>query len=146
MTCCGQDFARSEAGLFHVKKGESFYARISWNGDEPLIRRWFAGVLPLSFTRGGTERAAAEVASRYLDQIDHWLQGLTAMDSQVIQELGFPQARVPELVEYIGKYLNTDLIYAIRKRQTTIIREHLENLNSRYAQPRTHVLLPPVPI
>ncbi len=124
-----------------AKRGESFYARISWNGDEPLIRRWFAGVLPLSFTRGGTERAAAEIASRYLDQIDHWLQGLTAMDSQVIQQLGLPQARVPELVEYIGKYLNTDLIYAIRKRQTTIIREHLENLNSGYVQPRTHVLL-----
>lgn len=124
-----------------AKKGESFYARISRDGSDPLIRRWFAGVLPLSFTRGGTERAAAEVASRYLDQIDHWLQELAAMNPQVIQQLGFPAARVPELVDYIGKYLNTDLIYAIRKRQTTIIREHLENLNPRYAQPRTHVLL-----
>ncbi|QBY55538.1 hypothetical protein [Cupriavidus oxalaticus] len=103
-----------------TKKGESFYARISWDGDQPLIRRWFAGVMPLSFTRGGTERAAAEVASRYLDLIDDWLRGLAAMDPQVIRQFCLPATLVPELVEYIGKYLNTDLIYAIRKRQTTI--------------------------
>ena len=124
-----------------AKKGESFYARISWDGDEPLIRRWFGGILPLSFTRGGTERAAAEVASRYLDQIDYWLEGLATADGTVLQAMGFPASRASELMEYIGKYLNTDLIYAIRKRQTTVIRDYLENVNPRCAQPRTHVLL-----
>jgi len=72
-----------------AKKGESFYARISRDGDVPLIRRWFAGVLPLSFTRGGTERAAAEVASRYLDQIDEWLEGLARQDAAVLAPILF---------------------------------------------------------
>lgn len=124
-----------------AKKGESFYARISRHGDETLIRRWFAGVLPLGFTRGGTERAAAEVASRYLDQIDDWLNGLTTHDPAVLTVLRFPDSRAAELFEYIGKFLNTDLIYANQKRQTTVIREHLENVNARDEKIRTHVLL-----
>lgn len=124
-----------------AKKGESFYARISRDGDVPLIRRWFAGVLPLSFTRGGTERAAAEVASRYLDQIDEWLEGLAQQDAAVLAQVGLPATRAPEVLEYVGKFLNTDLIYANQKRQTTVIREHLENVNTRDKKTRTHVLL-----
>jgi hypothetical protein len=124
-----------------VRKGESFYARISREGDRSLIRRWFAGVLPLSFSRGGTERAAAEVASRYLDQIDEWLVGLAQSDAALLAHLGLSAARAPEVLEYIGKFLNTDLIYANQKRQTTVIREHLENVNSRDGKARTHVLL-----
>lgn len=124
-----------------AKKGESFYARISWDGDDPLIRRWFAGILPLSFTRGGTERAAAELASRYLDQIDEWLEGLAQQDVAVLAQVGFPAERSKEVFDYVGKFLNTDLIYANQKRQTTVIREHLENLNARDGKTRTHVLL-----
>jgi hypothetical protein len=124
-----------------AKKGESFYARISWDGDDPLTRRWFAGVLPLTFSRGGTERAAAEVASRYLDQIDDWLKGLAQQDSAVLAQVGFPVARSNEVLDYVGKFLNTDLIYANQKRQTTVIREHLENVNARDGKTRTHVLL-----
>lgn len=124
-----------------AKKGESFYSRISWDGDNPLIRRWFAGVLPLSFTRGGTERAAAELASRYLDQIDEWLEGLAHQDAAVLTQVGFPAERSQEVLDYVGKYLNTDLIYANQKRQTTVIREHLENVNARDGKTRTHVLL-----
>jgi hypothetical protein len=124
-----------------AKKGESFYARISWDVDAPLIRRWFAGVLPLSFTRGGTERAAAEIASRYLDQIDEWLDGLAQQDAAVLAQVGFPAARAPEVLSYVGKFLNTSLIYANQKRQTTVIREHLENVNARDGKTRMHVLL-----
>lgn len=124
-----------------AKKGESFYSRISWDGYDPLIRRWFAGVLPLSFTRGGTERAAAELASRYLDQIDEWLEGLAHQDAAVLTQVGFPAERSQEVRDYVGKYLNTDLIYANQKRQTTVIREHLENVNARDGKTRTHVLL-----
>ena len=124
-----------------AKKGESFYARISRDGDEPLIRRWFAGVLPLSFTRGGTERAAAEVASRYLDQIDEWLAGLAQQNAAVLAQVGFPVVRSQEVLDYVGKFLTTDLIYANQKRQTTVIREHLENVNARDGKTHTHVLL-----
>lgn len=124
-----------------AKKGESFYARISRDGDDPLIRRWFAGVLPLSFTRGGTERAAAEVASRYLDQIDEWLEGLSHQDAAVLAQVGVPAERSKEVFDYVGKFLNTDLIYANQKRQTTVIREHLENVNARDGKMREHVLL-----
>lgn len=124
-----------------AKKGESFYARISRDGHDPLIRRWFAGVLPLSFTRGGTERASAELASRYLDQIDHWLEGLARQDAAVLAQIGLPTERSQEVIDYVGKFLNTDLIYANQKRQTTVIREHLENVNARDGKARTHVLL-----
>ncbi|CAB3880921.1 hypothetical protein LMG26858_03223 [Achromobacter anxifer] len=124
-----------------AKKGESFYARISRDGDDLLIRRWFAGVLPLSFTRGGTERASAELASRYLDLIDEWLDGLTRQKGAVLAQVGFPAERSQEVLEYVGKFLNTDLIYANQKRQTTVIREHLENVNARDGKARTHVLL-----
>jgi hypothetical protein len=122
-------------------KGESFYARVSHDGDVPLIRRWFAGVLPLTFSRGGTERAAAELASRYLDQIDEWIEGLTRSDAKVLAQIGFPTERMQEVLDYIGKFLNTDLIYANQKRQTTVIREQLENVNVRDGKTRTHVLL-----
>ncbi len=124
-----------------AKKGESFYARISWDGGDPLIRRWFAGVLPLSFTRGGTERAAAELASRYMDQIDEWIGGLARQDALVLAQVGFAAERSQEVLDYVGKFLNTDLIYANQKRQTTVIREHLENVNARDGKTRTHVLL-----
>ena len=124
-----------------AKRGESFYARISREGDGVLIRRWFAGVLPLSFTRGGTERAAAEVASRYLDQIDEWLVGLADQDAKVLAQVGIPADLAPAVLEYVGKFLNTDLIYANQKRQTTVVREHLENVNARDGKTREHVLL-----
>ncbi|RYD76631.1 MAG: hypothetical protein EOP84_16620 [Verrucomicrobiaceae bacterium] len=122
-------------------RGESFYARISRDGDDPLIRRWFAGVLPLSFSRGGTERASAEIASRYLDQIDQWLEGLAVKDRVVLSQIGFPVERAEEVRAYVGKFLNTDLIYANQKRQTTAIREHLDNVNARDGKNRTHRLL-----
>ena len=124
-----------------AKKGESFYARISRDGGQTLIRRWFAGVMPLSFTRGGTERAAAELASRYQDQIDDWLEGLGRQDAAVLAQLGFAAERSDEVLDYIGKFLNTDLIYANQKRQTNFIIEHLENVNARHGKTRTYVLL-----
>jgi len=124
-----------------AKRGESFYARISRDAGEPLIRRWFAGILPLSFSRGGTERAAAELASRYMDQIDEWIEGLAQQNAEVLAQVGFPADRSQEVLRYIGKFLNTDLIYANQKRQTTVIREHLENVNARDGKSRTHVLL-----
>lgn len=122
-------------------QGESFYARVTREGSAPLVRRWFAGVLPLSFTRGGTERASAEVASSYLEQIDEWLDGLAAKDPLVLAQCGFPVERADEVRNYIGKYLNTDLIYANQKRQTTAIREHLDNVNARDGKSRAHRLL-----
>jgi hypothetical protein len=122
-------------------RGESFYARTSREGDDVLVRRWFAGVLPLSFTRGGTERAAAEVASRYLDQIDEWLVGLASRDPKIAAQIGISAERADVVLQYVGKYLNTDLIYANQKRQTTAIREHLDNVNARDGKNRTHRLL-----
>ncbi len=122
-------------------RGESFYARISREGNETLVRRWFAGVLPLSFTRGGTERAAGEVASRYLDQIDEWLEGLAAKDPKILEHVGIQADRADVVLDYVGKYLNTDLIYANMKRQTTAIWEHLDNVNARDGKARTFRLL-----
>lgn len=122
-------------------RGESFYARISREDDETLVRRWFAGVLPLSFTRGGTERAAGEVASRYQDQIDEWLEGLATKDPKVMEEIGIPFGKACLVLDYVSKYLTTDLIYANQKRQTTAIREHLDNVNARDGKARTHRLL-----
>lgn len=122
-------------------RGESFYARISREDNKPLVRRWFAGVLPLSFARGGTERAAAEVASRYLDQIDEWYEGSMSSDPAVLAQCGFPVERAHEVGAYIGKFLNTGLIYANQKRQTTGIREHLDNVNARDRKTRMHRLL-----
>jgi len=58
-----------------------------------------------------------------------------------LARIGFPETRAAEVFEYIGKFLNTDLIYANQKRQTTVIREHLENVNARDGKARTHVLL-----
>jgi len=124
-----------------ASRGESFYARVSRENNEPLVRRWFAGVLPLSFTRGGTEQATAEVASRYLDQIDEWLEGLATLDPKVLAQCGVLAERASLVRQYIGKFLNTDLIYANQKRQTTAILEHLDNVNSRDGKNRTHLLL-----
>jgi hypothetical protein len=122
-------------------RGESFYARISRDNKGCLVRRWFAGILPLNFYRDGTDRAATEVASRYLDQIDEWLHRLHSNDLSVMAEIGIEPQRAPLVRDYLGKYLNTDLIYANQKRQTTSIRDHLENINQRGGQARTAQLL-----
>jgi len=124
-----------------ASRSESFYARIRREGDCLMVRRWFAGVLPQGFTRGATERASAEVASRYLDQIDEWLEGLAKQSSAVMAQCGIDPAQAQEVADYVGKFLNTDLIYANQKRQTTAIREHLENVNARDGKNRTHRLL-----
>lgn len=122
-------------------RGESFYARINRDNEGALVRRWFAGILPLNFYRGGTERAAAEVASRYLDQIDDWLIGLDAKDATVLEQIGVEADRAERVRDYLGKYLNTDLVYANQKRQTTSIMEHLDNVNQRDGKVRSARLL-----
>lgn len=124
-----------------ASRSESFYARVSREQDTPLVRRWFAGVLPLGFTRGAADRASAEVASRYLDQIDEWLDGLAKLNSEVLAQCGISAAEASEVAQYVGKFLNTDLIYANQKRQTTAILEHLENVNTRDGKNRTYRLL-----
>ncbi|MFM2057888.1 MAG: hypothetical protein RLY71_2273 [Pseudomonadota bacterium] len=124
-----------------ARRGESFYARVKQDEDGALVRRWFAGVLPLGFTRGETERASAEVASRFLDLVDEWLAGLTKLDPAVLEQCGIGLDRAAETLKYVGKYLNTDLIYANQKRQTTGILEHLENINARDGKNRQHRLL-----
>ena len=124
-----------------ARRGESFYARISRQADGARVRRWFAGVLPLNFTRGTKEKVAAEVASRYLDQIDQWQAGLQALDPEVLAQCGVSAARAGVLREYIGKYLSTDLIYVNQKRQITGVIEHLDNINASEGKSREYRLL-----
>ena len=76
-----------------------------------------------------------------MDQIDEWIGGLARQDALVLAQVGFAAERSQEVLDYVGKFLNTDLIYANQKRQTTVIREHLENVNARDGKTRTHVLL-----
>jgi hypothetical protein len=122
-------------------RGESFYARIAKDQDGPLIRRWFAGILPLGYSRGEAERATAEVATRFLDLIDAMRAELAREHLPDEEVFGFPAARSEQLLAYIGKYLNTDLVFANQKRQITSIVEHLENLHGRRTVERHHKLL-----
>ncbi|MDN7813898.1 helicase C-terminal domain-containing protein [Burkholderia gladioli] len=124
-----------------ASRSESFYARISRERDASLVRRWFVGVFPLSFTRGAMERASAEVASRYQDLIDEWIVGLSKHDPAVLAQCGISAGQAEDVSDYVGKFLSTDLIYANQKRQTTAIREHLDNVNARDGRDRTHRLL-----
>jgi hypothetical protein len=124
-----------------AKRGESFYARIARDEEGPLVRRWFAGILPLGYSRGEAERATAEVATRFLDLVDAMRAELRREHAPGEQVCGFPATRSEELLAYIGKYLNTDLVYANQKRQITSIVEHLENMHGRRSGERHFKLL-----
>ncbi|CAE6967690.1 hypothetical protein R69608_07035 [Paraburkholderia nemoris] len=124
-----------------ARRGESFYARVAIDDDGPLIRRWFSGILPLGYGRGESERATAEVATRFLDLVDEMRAVLGKPAESGQQVCGFPSSRAPQLLAYIEKYLNTDLVYANQKRQITGIVEHLDSTHLMRGLERNHKVL-----
>lgn len=120
--------------------GESFYARRAKDEAGQQIRRWFAGILPVGRGRVGM-RSVAEVSNRFLDQVDEWLKRLTDKDPLLMAELGLPTSRINEVHIYIGKNLNTNLIYANSKRNINEVRSHLDEITARIDTDRRSQLL-----
>lgn len=113
-------------------RGESFYARrvMDLETGAPLVRRWFVGILPIG--KGNvTMRAVAEISSRFLDQVDDWREKLLARDPILLTFLNFTSDQAAAAMAYIERNLNTDLMYANRKRNITEVLRFLEEANGR---------------
>lgn len=125
-----------------VTKGESFYARRKTDPKTgaALVRRWFAGVLPIA--RGNmASRCAAELSSRFLDQVDEWRDRLGKKDAALLDALRLPPERAGEALAYLERFLNTDLVYVNKKRSITEIQRYMEELNELKGVERHHFQL-----
>ncbi|MCQ4295386.1 DEAD/DEAH box helicase family protein [Pseudomonas stutzeri] len=125
-----------------VTQGESFYARKAKDTETgtSLIRRWFAGILPIG--RGKIAmQAVAEVSSRFLDQVDEWRSRLANADETLLTQMGLSKAQAGDALGYIEKNLNTDLVYANSKRNITEVMRYMEEVNSKAGTERDFRLL-----
>lgn len=115
-----------------VNQGESFYARKAKDDEtgSHLIRRWFAGILPIGRGRVAM-KAVAEASSRFLDQVDDWRGKLASGDAQLLKAIGITNGQSQDALRYIEKNLNTDLVYANSKRSITEIMRYMEEVNSK---------------
>ncbi len=120
--------------------GESFYARRASEDGNPQIRRWFASILPVGRNRVGM-RAVAEVSNRFLDQVDDWLGRLSNNDQSLMHEIGVDVSKIADVRYYIGKNLNTNLVYANSKRNTNEVRSYLDEIAARSGVDRQSQLL-----
>lgn len=125
-----------------VNQGESFYARKAKDQEtgSPLIRRWFAGILPIGRGRVAM-KAVAEASSRFLDQVDDWRARLASGDAQLLQAIGLTASQTQDALRYIEKNLNTDLVYANSKRSITEIMRYMEEVNGKSTAERKARLL-----
>ncbi|WP_241800058.1 helicase-related protein [Pseudomonas putida] len=115
-----------------VNQGESFYARKAKDIEtgSALVRRWFAGILPIGRGRVAM-KAVAEASSRFLDQVDDWRAKLANGDAQLLQTIGLGSDQAQCALRYIEKNLNTDLVYANSKRSISEIMRYMEEVNYR---------------
>lgn len=125
-----------------VNQGESFYARKAKDAEtgSHLIRRWFAGILPIGRGRVAM-KAVAEASSRFLDQVDNWRAKLAQGDADFINAINLESGRNQDALIYIEKNLNTDLAYANSKRSITEIMRYMEEVNNRTGAERKARLL-----
>lgn len=110
-----------------VTQGESFYARktVDPATGTPLVRRWFAGILPIGRGRIAMQ-AVAEASQRFLDQVDDWRVALRQRDPAFLAGLGLLASQAPEALRHLEKHLNTNLIYANSKRNITEVQRFIE--------------------
>lgn len=122
-----------------VTQGESFYARKAKDASgSGLIRRWFAGILPIG--RGKIAmQAVAEVSSRFLDQVDEWRLRLSNEDETLLSQMKLSKTQEGDALAYLEKNLNTNLVYANSKRSITEVMRYLEEING--SEDRQHRLL-----
>lgn len=125
-----------------VSQGESFYARKAKDDEtgSHLIRRWFAGILPIGRGRVAM-KAVAEASSRFLDQVDDWRNKLANGDAQLLKAIGLVSGQSQDALRYIEKNLSTDLVYANSKRSITEIMRYMEEVNNKTAVERKARLL-----
>ncbi|MCD8560225.1 MAG: hypothetical protein LRY75_15725 [Shewanella xiamenensis] len=125
-----------------INQGESFYARkaVDPSNGEPLIRRWFAGILPIG--RGNVAmKAVSEVSASYLDQLDEWRTALSNGNEELIERLGIDSAKVKDVVRYLEKNLNADLIYANNKRNILEVQRFMDERSGERDNNRSSLLL-----
>lgn len=125
-----------------IKQGESFYARkaIDLITGEALIRRSFAGILPIG--RGNVAmQAVAEVSACFLDQVDTWCTLLREQDEALMAVLGIDQSKANDVLDYIEKNLNTDLIYANSKRNILEVQRFMDEKSAARENERSSILL-----
>jgi hypothetical protein len=111
------------------QRGESFYSRIDKEDEETLVRRFYAGILPLG-TGAVLERASAIVSMRFLVLIDELRKGLKNDSAATAQSLGFTESQAGDLIVHLEQNLNSCLIYINSIRGTSNVNRHLEEQQS----------------
>lgn len=125
-----------------IMQGESFYARkaVDESSGEPLVRRWFAGILPIG--RGNVAmQAVAEVSACFLDQVDDWCRRLREQDEVLMVTLAVDQSKADDVLAYLEKNLNADLIYANSKRNILEIQRFMDEKCAAREHERSSILL-----
>ncbi|MDF1639126.1 DEAD/DEAH box helicase [Alcanivorax jadensis] len=109
-----------------MKRGESFYSRVETNDKgEPLIQRWYVGMLPVGAGRI-MQRSSALASAKFLDMIDDWCKRLRSEPEGICEMTGIAPSRAGLLLEYIETYLNTCLIYSNSMNDNTDIHRALD--------------------
>ncbi|MEJ2041961.1 MAG: helicase C-terminal domain-containing protein [Reinekea sp.] len=109
-----------------MKQGESFYSRAEINDQgEPLIQRWYAGVLPIGSGRV-MQRSAALASDKFLSLIDDWLRELRVDPASLCEFVGIQPGQVDLFIKYIETFLNTCLIYSNSMNDNTDIHRALD--------------------
>lgn len=110
--------------------GETFYARRHYDDatGEPLIRRFFAGVMPIAgAAAGATSRSTAKIAIRSLALIDRWRDALRVADPVLLARLGMSSTDAPDALAWMERNLNTQLMYVSSKRSIDEILRFLDD-------------------
>lgn len=123
-----------------IAQGESFYSRIDEDNGTALIRRWYAGILPLG-SGSVMERATAIASTRYLTLIDELREGLITAPDETTQLLGLATEHAPALLAHIETYLNACLLYNNSIRGNSDLHRHLEENQLEYFPDRRWVKL-----
>ena len=106
--------------------GESFYARLICDSNgNPMIRRLFAGIMPLGAGKV-MMRATAVASSRYLTLIDDICEQIDSDPIQASQRLKFDVSRLPAIKKHIQTYLNANLLYVNSKVGLSDVARYLE--------------------
>jgi hypothetical protein len=118
------------------KLGESFYARVKLDSTgKPMIRRIFAGIMPLGAGRA-MYRATAAASARYLTLIDQICDQIRSDPTGVAKRLGMHQRLLHDVKRHIEEYLNANLLYVNSKVGIREVDRHLEEVHRDIYQDR----------
>ena len=125
------------------KLGESFYTKVIIdNQSKPLVRRLYAGIMPLGSGQV-VSRTSAKASRRYIGLIDELRTNLSDASKapRVAKSLGFDPARAAALRQHIEDNLSADLVYINSNPRMSDISGYLSDVGGEISPVHPHALL-----